>query len=366
MNAGLILLLFCLTVAGLMMGHVKYQEMMLVTRGNDKVVSISNVGSFFDKMENILERSFRYEYGEKNRQAQYRFVFSRLADLWPVIGLVLVLVYGYHRLTREQAVGVLTALRSGPVSLKDYYWAKVISGVAYWGIVCGGYMFVLLFYALVKQGLSTGLLCAVVAGSVLFWGYCAGLWCLYLLIGLGLSDPTRAGVILLIIVLVFGVLLPAGVQTGARMMAGPAPKVPYLTHTPGILAFVSERDRTKEEIRAIVQDQQVLAQYHQAVVIYLKRGIVAEARLTYLSPILLFHRLEKVLFRPEMADFSQYLDGVRGRPSIAHFLQQEVGMVVFLGIFLLLLTVLPPILIRNREQGRKSIQNNSQKNAKLA
>lgn len=365
-HAWLIFLVFCLTISGLMAGQLKYKEMMVVTRGNEKVVTISDTGTFFTKMENILDRTFRYDYGEANRQAQYRFVFSRLTDLWPIMGFVLVLVYGYHFLTREKMTGVVDALRSGPVSLQEYYWAKAASGAIYFGVLNAGYALMLFLYALIKGGGSTALFVGVVAGVALFWGYCMGLWALYLLISFGVSKASQAGILFLTAVLVIGVVIPAGVQGGARLIAGQPPKVPYFTASPGILAFVPERERTEEERAVIGEDQQELVRYYRAVHAYLKKGMAAEERLGFFSPFLLFYRLEKTLFRPELADIPRYLDGIRGYPTVAHFLHCEVVVIAFLTMILFMMVNLPPLFMRNAEWGFKRSVNISQKNAKPA
>ena len=326
---GLIMVFLLISYAGIYAGDMRYSEIQLMSKNNVDVVQITNTGSFLERARNIVDRTFDYHQSGDIRWG-FIFVFSKLVDYWPVGAFFLLLVYGYHFLTREKITGVFHALQASPLRLLEYYFAKVLSGALYWGIFLYFYAVLLIGLCTLLGGISRSLFHGIFSGMFVLWLYMCLLWLVYLLVSFSLKNYQKTLHVLLLLVLIFAFFIPEGVRLISHNTYPEAPKAPYLTNFPWVMTPENGQTPTIEEAAAIEKSLNSLREYQQKIVTYFANGISLENRLSYMSPQLVVEKATQTFFRPELLNVQELLKGRWQRPRFRTVLRAETPAIIYL------------------------------------
>lgn len=347
----LVLIFGVITFMGVYIGQAKYSEVQLLSEGNGDVIQITNTGSFLDRLENILDRSFKFNHKIEDTRWGYIFIFSKLIDFWPLGVALGLLIYGYFFLTRERNVGIMRTLLASTVKLTDYYLGKVFSGVTFWGIFLYFYGFILIVASYLGGGLSRPLFQGIIAGIFLLWMYACLLWGIYLLLSFTLRNYRRAGYVLFLLVVIFTFVVPQGVRLISELSSSEAPEVPYLADYPWTITSIGEEEATSSDEVSQDNSLQELQQYRLAIINYFGHGIQLENRLIYASPVLILEKTLKSYFRPEMLNFQNFLSGHWQQPAFRTVLRVGLNRFFYLLILNCVIFIFAGIYLKRCEIG---------------
>lgn len=328
----LILIFSLITFAGLYIGQARYGEVQLLSDGSGDVVRITDTASFLDRMENILDRAFKSYHQIDDQRWGYLFIFSKLVEFWPLGTAIGLIIYGYFFLTRERNAGITRTLLASLIRVTDYYVAKMLSGVAYWGIFLYFYSFLLVVVCYFTGGLSRPLFQGIMAGVFLLWIYVCLLWAGYLGLSCTLKNYRRVGYVVLFLVLIFSFIVPQCIRLISEASLVQSPPVPYLLDYSWTITSSGEAAKTGDEVEKNLSLEN-LRLYRQQTIDYFTKGTTLENRLIYASPVLMVEKTLKAYFRPEMLNFQSFLNGQWRKPTFSRVL--VLGLHRFLYLFIL-------------------------------